>query len=84
MIPYNHSKQHHQVGGWIEFCEGSENIFNNSNYLIQPILGDYYLFPANMKHIVYPFSSDDDNAERISFSFNTTVIFDEMTQYEQK
>ena len=37
-----------------------------------------------MKHIVYPFSSDDDNAERISFSFNTTVIFDEMTQYEQK
>ena len=29
-------------------------------------------------------SSDDDNAERISFSFNTTVIFDEMTQNEQK
>ena len=33
MIPYNHSKEHHQVGGWIEFCEGSENIFNNANYL---------------------------------------------------
>jgi len=84
IVPYNHSKEHHQVGGWIEFCEGSENIFNNANYLVQPILGDYYLFPANMKHIVYPFASDDDNAERISFSFNTTVIFDEMTQYEQK
>ena len=42
-------------------------------------MGDYYLFPANMKHIVYPFASDNDNAERISFSFNTTVIFDEMT-----
>tara|TARA_B100000482_G_scaffold169921_1_gene136026 strand:- start:67 stop:738 length:672 start_codon:yes stop_codon:yes gene_type:complete len=84
MKPHINAPKHHQVGGWIEFCEGSENIFNNANYLVEPMLADYYLFPANLKHFVYPFNSDDTTAERISFSFNTTIIFDEMTQNEQK
>ena len=70
MKPYINAPKHHQVGGWIEFCEGSENIFNNANYLVEPMLADYYLFPANLKHFVYPFKC---KGERRSMSFNADM-----------
>ena len=75
MLDYKHSKLHHNVGGHIEFMEGTEDIFTNSNYLIQPITKDFYIFPASLRHAVYPFHSNETD-ERISFSFNAKVIFD--------
>ena len=33
MKDYKHSKEHHSVGGMIEFTEGTEDMFTNANYL---------------------------------------------------
>tara|TARA_Y100001938_G_scaffold29042_1_gene39202 strand:+ start:861 stop:1511 length:651 start_codon:yes stop_codon:yes gene_type:complete len=77
MVDYKHSKQHHAVGGHIEFVEGTEDMFTNANYLIQPMVKDFYIFPSSLRHAVYPFYSDNETDERISFSFNAKIIFDE-------
>jgi hypothetical protein len=37
----------------------------------------WILFPNNLTHVVYPFNSSDKNDERISFSFNATINFEE-------
>ncbi len=62
---------------FIEFMGGTEDIFTNANYLLQPILKDFYIFPASLRHAVYPFHSSSDMDERISFSFNAKIVFDE-------
>ena len=77
MSEYKHTKPHHSVGGFIEFMEGTEDIFTNANYLLQPILKDFYIFPSSLRHAVYPFHSSSDTDERISFSFNAKVVFSE-------
>ena len=77
MKDYKHSKEHHNVGGMIEFTEGTEDMFTNSNYLVEPITKDFYIFPSSLRHAVYPFYSDSETDERISFSFNAKIVFDE-------
>ena len=77
MKDYKHSKEHHSVGGMIEFTEGTEDMFTNSNYLVEPITKDFYIFPSSLRHAVYPFYSDSETDERISFSFNAKIVFDE-------
>ena len=77
MKDYKHSKQHHNVGGNLEFTEGTEDMFTNSNYLVEPITKDFYIFPSSLRHAVYPFYSDSETDERISFSFNAKIVFDE-------
>jgi len=83
MKDYKHSKEHHNTTGYIEFLEGSESIFNNANYLIQPLEKQYFLFPSNLRHTVYPFFSDNELDERISFSFNASVMFDSNNKQEK-
>ena len=56
--------------------EGSENMFNNNSYRVMPEVRDSILFPNSLSHVVYPFNTDDKDDERISFSFNATIIFD--------
>ena len=77
MKDYKHSKEHHSVGGMIEFTEGTEDMFTNANYLVEPITKDFYIFPSSLRHAVYPFYSDSETDERISFSFNAKIVFDE-------
>ena len=77
MKDYKHSKEHHSVGGMIEFTEGTEDMFTNANYLVEPITKDFYIFPSSLRHAVYPFHSDSETDERISFSFNAKIVFDE-------
>jgi hypothetical protein len=77
MKDYKHSKKHHNVGGNIEFTEGTEDMFTNANYLVEPITKDFYIFPSSLRHAVYPFYSDNETDERISFSFNAKIVFDE-------
>ena len=43
------------------------SIFENDRISFKPKVGNWYLFPANMRHSVYPFSCD---GERRSFSIN--------------
>jgi hypothetical protein len=75
MIPLECAKPHHDVSGSIEFFEGSENYFSFSAYKKTAVEKTYLIFPSHLAHFVAPFNSNDPNAERISFSFNSCVEF---------
>ena len=72
----DNAKSFNDFSGQIEFSEGSENMFNNNSYRVMPEVRDWILFPNSLSHVVYPFNTDDKDNERISFSFNSTIIFD--------
>lgn len=55
--------------GELEFVH-IKSTFNTGHAKVTPVTGDMYMFPAEMPHTVYPYSSD---VTRISMSFN---IFD--------
>ena len=76
MISTTNAKEHNNFSGHTEFIEGSENMFNNNSYRVMPEVRDWILFPNSLSHVVYPFNTDDKDNERISFSFNATIIFD--------
>ena len=44
MSEYKHTKPHHSVGGYIEFMEGTEDMFTNATYLLQPKLMTFISF----------------------------------------
>ena len=48
---------------------------------IQPVVGDFYIFPASQQHWVYPFRTPDGKGERRSVSFN--VVFSSKTEQEE-
>tara|TARA_R100000808_G_scaffold3605_2_gene12597 strand:+ start:1777 stop:2430 length:654 start_codon:yes stop_codon:yes gene_type:complete len=70
------AKEHNDFSGEIEFVEGSENMFTDCRYRVKPEVRQWFLFPNSLNHIVYAFDSDK-NEERISFSFNATINFEE-------
>ena len=74
MKPTDNAKSHNDFSGNTEFIEGSEGMFTDVNYRVVPNERDWILFPNSLTHLVYPFNSDD-NEERISFSFNATIMF---------
>jgi len=52
-------------------------MFENDRISFTPKVGNWYLFPANLRHTVYPFKCD---GERRSFSINmSTNIFKDIT-----
>tara|TARA_A100001515_G_scaffold91598_1_gene73032 strand:+ start:2798 stop:3445 length:648 start_codon:yes stop_codon:yes gene_type:complete len=53
--------------GLIDFIYGSVTPMQRHNWSAEPKIGDFYLFPSNLVHTVYPFKSD---GERRSFSIN--------------
>lgn len=57
--------------GQIEFVYGNDQLGSNGTHKIIPKTGDILLFNAQLKHCVYPFTSD---VERISMSFNVGGI----------
>ena len=73
----SNEKNHHKINGKTQFSEGSESFFNNSIFTIDPQVKDWFLFPANLLHSVFPFYSENPKDERISFSFNTRVEFED-------
>jgi len=50
----------------------TDNIWARSEFYIQPQVGDFFIFPAAQKHLVYPFRTADGKGERRSVSFNAT------------
>jgi len=40
-------------------------------FLVKPSVGDFFVFPADLIHMVYPFYSD---GERRSFSMNMSIV----------
>ena len=53
--------------GNIAFIHGSTQLTAASVYDVRPKIGDLYIFPSNLMHVVYPFFSSE---ERRSVSFN--------------
>ena len=47
------------------------NYGQNGDFIIRPSVGDFYIFPANLSHCVYPFYT---KGERRSFSANLTFL----------
>ena len=46
---------------------GSPTFLNRASFMVRPKAGDFFLFPSDMLHTVYPFRCD---GERRSFSMN--------------
>ena len=63
--------------GSLTLVHGSKQFLSSSMYAITPKVGDFYLFPHYLMHMVYPFYGN--NEERRSISFNAKIdenIFD--------
>ena len=53
--------------GQLEFVEGTTGYMLPGSFKVIPKTGDMYIFPATLKHYVYPYSSE---VERVTMSFN--------------
>ena len=53
--------------GQLEFIDGPSGYMYNGSYKVVPKTGDIFVFPAQLKHTVYPFTSD---VTRITMSYN--------------
>jgi hypothetical protein len=60
-----------QHNGKLVLIDGSKKFLCNPTYIINPKIGEFYLFPSYMMHTVYPFS--DTSEERRSVSFNAKI-----------
>ena len=64
------SRQDVSPGGALEILSSvgvNNSVFENDRYAFTPKIGNWYLFPANIRHSVNPFKCD---GERRSFSIN--------------
>ena len=64
-------KDHHPANGHIQFAHGTPSGYNQTNFMVKPKVGDFYIFPAELFHCVYPFKT---KGERRSFSLNFNFI----------
>jgi uncharacterized protein (TIGR02466 family) len=62
---------HHPSNGHIQFAHGTPSHWSMTNFMVKPQVGDFYLFPADLFHCVYPFSTV---GERRSFSANLNFV----------
>jgi len=60
------------LNGKISFVHGSRQFLSNNVLTISPAVGDFYLFPHYLSHMVYPFFNKN-NDERRSISFNAKI-----------
>ena len=51
------NQDHHPCKGQIEFITGNPQPFSKHQIRYTPKVGDFYIFPAHMIHLVYPFAS---------------------------
>ena len=74
------SNQKYSPGGNLEILGSagvSHSFYENDRISFEPKVGNWYVFPAHIRHLVYPFSCD---GERRSFSINmNTNIFKGIT-----
>jgi hypothetical protein len=64
-------KDHHPANGHIQFVHGTSSSYNNTNFMVKPQVGDFYIFPSDLFHCVYPFKT---KGERRSFSVNFNFL----------
>lgn len=64
-------KDHYPCKGHIEFLHGQSGKMHTHTFLVKPSVGDFFVFPSDLIHMVYPFYSD---GERRSFSMNMSIV----------
>jgi hypothetical protein len=64
-------KDHHPSHGHIQFVHGTPSHWSSTNFMVKPEVGDFYLFPSDLFHCVYPFKTP---GERRSFSVNLNFV----------
>ena len=64
-------KDHHPANGHIQFASGTPSGYTCTNFVVKPQVGDFYVFPSQLFHCVYPFYT---KGERRSFSMNMNFI----------
>lgn len=52
------TKTGYALNGKTELVGNCGGTFSNPTYLITPKVGDFYIFPYDMQHLVYPFKGD--------------------------
>jgi hypothetical protein len=67
----NKNNDTHGGPGTLIFLYGEISNWTQSSNVVFPKKGDMYIFPANVRHMVYPFKS---NVERVSVSGNLKYI----------
>ena len=65
------AQDHHPANGHIQFAHGTPSGYSQTNFMVKPQVGDFYIFPAELFHCVYPFKT---KGERRSFSVNFTFV----------
>lgn len=65
-------KPDRNVDGALGFVNNTANdqTWGTPLFLLQPEVGDFFIFPASQQHFVYPFRTADGKGERRSVSFN--------------
>jgi hypothetical protein len=64
-------KDHHPSNGHIQFLSGTSSGYTSTNFMVKPQVGDFYVFPNQLFHCVYPFKT---KGERRSFSVNMNFV----------
>ena len=64
-------KDKKNLNGTLSLIHGQRAFMSNSQFKIAPVVGDFYIFPHYLMHVVYPFKDTDE--ERRSISFNAVV-----------
>ena len=64
-------EDHYPAKGLIEFCFGEAQDFRSDNVKFKPEVGKFLVFPAWLKHFVYPFRVE---GERRMMSFNAHMV----------
>ena len=61
---------HHPSRGHVEFVYGTPSMLSKTMFTVRPRVGDFYIFPSDLIHMVYPFQTV---GERRSFSMNLLI-----------
>ena len=64
-------KDKKNLNGQLVLINGQRAFMSDSKFEIKPKVGDFYIFPHYLMHVVYPFKDTDE--ERRSISFNAVV-----------
>jgi len=64
------ASQYKETDGRLEFVFSTTYECNNGNLTITPEVGDFYLFPSSLLHVVYPYQGKQ---TRRSISFNANI-----------
>ena len=65
--------------GMTQFVWGNPDELNSNNVFIKPQVGDLFIFPSNLQHIMYPFLNSSGEYRSFNLNLNLTSSLKEQT-----